>query len=68
MVCSLVIFHHGKKKICNESMDEREKFLNVSCQNIFLYRHHEALVETAQIIECWVQDTGVAAMFWSQLG
>ena len=48
-------------------MDEREKFLNVSCQNIFLYRDH-ALVETAQIIECRVQDTGEAAMFWSQLG
>ena len=57
-----------RRKFVTESMDERENFLNVSCQNIFLYRDHEALVETAQIIECRVKDIGVAAMFWSQLG
>lgn len=57
-----------RRKFVSESMVERENFLNVSCQNIFLYRDHEALVETAQIIECRVKDIGVAAMFWSQLG
>ena len=49
-------------------MEKRENSLNVSRQNMFLYRDHEALVETAQIIECWVKDIGVAAIFWSQLG
>lgn len=57
-----------RRKFVSESMDKRENSLNVSCQNMFLYRDHEALVETAQIIECWVKDIGVAAIFWSQLG
>lgn len=30
---------------------------------MFLYRDYETLVETAQIIECWVKDIGVAAIF-----
>lgn len=57
-----------RRKFASESMDKRDIFLNVSGQNVFLYRDHEVLVETVRIIECWVKDIGVAAIFWSQLG
>lgn len=57
-----------RRKFASESMDKRDIFLNVSGQNVFLYRDHEVLVETVRIIEYWIKDIGVAAIFWSQLG